>query len=70
MKLQDQKNILKNRILQGSYYQDSKYIEQQKPSRAYKTYVKEVKSEYTRNPNNEHESRQRHLQLTKKTILY
>lgn len=50
MKLEDQKNILKNKILYGSYYQENNYIEQHKPSRAYRTYVKEVKSDFSRKP--------------------
>lgn len=64
-KLEDEKNILKNRILQGSYYQDNKYVEDYKPSRAYKTYVKSVKSEWHRNPNNENSVVMRNNQLYK-----
>eukprot|EP00347_Sterkiella_histriomuscorum_P008009 403346715 len=69
-KLQNEKNQLKSRILYGSYYQDSKYAENYKPSRAYRTYVKEVKSEWSRNPKNENSVIQRESQLYKKTILY
>ena len=53
MKHSEDKNLLKNRVLYGSYYQDQKYVEKCKPSRAYKTYVKETKNEWNRNPNNE-----------------
>jgi len=52
-KLAEEKNKLKNHHLLGSYYQDGKYLSNYKPSRAYKTYVKSVKNEWDRNPNNE-----------------
>ena len=52
MKLEEEKNQLKNRHLYGAYYQDKKYAKEFKPSRAYATYVKGVKSEFSRNQNN------------------
>ena len=59
MKLAEEKNKLKNRHLLGSYYQDTKYAPEFKPSRAYRTYVKGIKSEWNRNPNNEHTKKMR-----------
>lgn len=46
----------KANLLYGSYYQESSYIKDNrtKPSRAYRMYVKEIKNEWNRNPNNAH----------------
>lgn len=58
-KLAEEKNRLKNRHLLGAFMQDIKYCPEHKPSRAYRTYVKGVKSEYNRNPNNENARKMR-----------
>ena len=53
-KLGNQRQQHKAQQLYGAYYQDSKYIPSQetnKPSRAYQMYIKKVKSEWHRNPN-------------------
>lgn len=60
---------MKNRHLLGSYYQDNKYNGEFKPSRAYKTYVKGIKSDWNRNPNNEVAKNARELQLYRSTKL-
>ena len=60
---------MKNRQLLGSYYQDSKYGGDFKPSRAYKTYVKDIKSEWNRNPNNVVTKNARDLLLYRSTKL-
>ena len=59
VKLAEEKNKLKNRQLLGAYMQDSKYVQEFKPSRAYRMYVKGVKSEWNRNPQNEHTKKMR-----------
>jgi hypothetical protein len=59
LKLAEEKNKIKNRQLLGALYQDNKYCVEHKPSRAYRTYVKGVKSEWNRNPQNEHTKKMR-----------
>ena len=52
--MQQEKLKLKSNHLYGSYYQqqDQKYLKQHQTSRAYKTYIKGIKKEWNRNPNN------------------
>jgi hypothetical protein len=67
--LQEEKNRLKNRQLLGAFYQDTKYAPEFKPSRAYRTYVKGVKSEWNRNPMNEYAKKMREKLLYGTTKL-
>ena len=61
---------IKAKQLYGSYYQESKYIGEFKPSRAFKTYIKGVKNEWNRNPNNEFTKQQRDRLIYNKVNLY
>lgn len=69
-RVSDDKYVLKNRILYGSHYQDQKYVDKIQPSRAFKTYVKDVKNEWNRNPNNEHTKKAREQMLYTTNKIY
>jgi hypothetical protein len=68
VKLAEEKNKIKNRQLLGAFCQENKYINEFKPSRAYRTYVKGVKSEWNRNPHNVNTRNMREKLLFKTSI--
>ena len=47
----DEKFRLRNDIFYGAHMQDQKYVKEQKPSRAYVTYMKGQKNEWSRKQN-------------------
>ena len=66
----EEKNILKNKVLYGSYYQEQKYVDKVKPSENFKHYKKDIKSEWNRNPNNEFTKQMRNNLIYNSTKLY
>lgn len=69
-KFADEKYLLKNRVFYGSHYQDQKYVDKVQPTTAYKTYKKDVKNEWNRNPNNEHTKKARDMLFYKTNKIY
>ena len=71
-KLQDQKNLLKNRVFYGSFYQNGqKYVPEVKASvDQYSSYQKDIKSEWSRKQGNEFTMKGREALLYKKTNIY
>lgn len=57
-------------MLLGSYYQENKYVEKENAKEEYKTYKKDVRSEWHRNPNNPVSQNSRLRQLYSHSQIY
>ena len=68
-KIEEEKTVLRSRILLGSYTQDQKYVEKTKPSQMYRTYEKGERSEWHRKNNNDNVKRQREMQLYRSNVM-